>query len=104
VDTSRWQVAWDGSEVAGSVVNGIYPYENAQRGRDIGWLDHVSVRRPWRRRGLSGAPIARSLVVLPERGMSLAALGVDAESPSAADRAAESTWGWTLCTCGSRPR
>ena len=84
VDTSLWQVAWDGSEVAGSVVNGIYPHENAQLGLDIGWLDHVSVRRPWRRRGLAGALIARSLVVLRERGMSLAALGVDAENPTGA--------------------
>jgi mycothiol synthase len=84
VDTTMWQVAWDGSEVAGSVVNGIYPHENAQLGLDIGWLDHVSVRRPWRRRGLASALIARSLAVLRDRGMALAALGVDAENPTGA--------------------
>ena len=84
VDTALWQVAWDGDEVAGSVVNGIYPYENAELGLDIGWLDHVSVRRPWRRRGLAGALIARSLAVLRDRGMTLGALGVDADNPTGA--------------------
>jgi len=84
VDTTLWQVAWDGDQVAGSVVNGIYAHENAQLGLDIGWLDHVSVRRPWRRRGLASALIARSLVVLRDRGMAIAALGVDADNPTGA--------------------
>ena len=84
VDTSLWQVAWDGNEVAGSVVNGIYPHENAELGLDIGWLDHVSVRRPWRRRGLASALIVRSLAVLRDRGMTVGALGVDAENPTGA--------------------
>jgi len=83
-DTSLWQVAWDGDEVAGSVMNGIYAEENRQLGVDLGWLDHVSVRRPWRGRGLAGALIARSLVILRDRGMAEAALGVDAENPTGA--------------------
>jgi mycothiol synthase len=84
VDTSMWQVAWDGDQVAGSVLNGIYAHENAELGLEIGWLDHVSVRRPWRRQGLASALIARSLVVLRDRGMAIAALGVDAENPTGA--------------------
>ena len=84
VDTSLWQVAWDGDEVAGSVMSGIYREENAQLGLDVGWLDHVSVRRPWRGRGLGGALIVRSLAILRERGMAMAALGVDAENPTGA--------------------
>ena len=32
IDTSLWQVAWDGDEVAGLVINGIYPYENERSG------------------------------------------------------------------------
>ena len=83
-DTSLWQVAWDGDEVAGSVLNGIYPDENAKVGVQLGWLDHVSVRRPWRRRGLASALIARSLRVLRDRGMEIASLGVDAENPTGA--------------------
>jgi ribosomal protein S18 acetylase RimI-like enzyme len=84
IDTSLWQVAWDGDEVAGSVVNGIYRDENAKIGIDLGWLDHVSVRRRWRKRGLASALIVRSLEVLRDRGMSVASLGVDSENPTGA--------------------
>jgi mycothiol synthase len=86
LDTSLWQVAWDGDEIAGLVINGIYPHENERTGIDVGWLDSVATRRPWRRRGLAAALIARSLVVLRARGMAMAALGVDAESPTGALR------------------
>jgi GNAT superfamily N-acetyltransferase len=44
----------------------------------------VSVRRPWRGRGLAKALIARSLAVLRERGMAVAVLGVDAANPTGA--------------------
>ena len=83
-DTSLWQVAWDGDQVAGSVINGIYPHENEMLGVRLGWLDHVSVRRPWRGRGLAKALIARSLAVHRGRGMEVAVLGVDAENPTGA--------------------
>jgi ribosomal protein S18 acetylase RimI-like enzyme len=86
IDTSLWQVAWDGDEVAGLVVNGIYPRENEQLGLKVGWLDGVATRRPWRRRGLASALIARSLAVLRERGMEIASLGVDTENPTGALR------------------
>jgi len=42
------------------------------------------VRRPWRRRGLARALIARSFGVIKELGMTEAALGVDAENISGA--------------------
>lgn len=83
-DTALWQVAWDGDQVAGSIMNNIYPDENAKAGVDIGWLDHVSVRRPWRGRGLASALIVRSLATHRERGMTIASLGVDAENPTGA--------------------
>lgn len=89
IDTSLWQVAWDGDEVAGLVVNGIYPRENEQLGLRIGWLDGVATRRPWRKRGLASALIARSMAVLRERGMEIAALGVDTENPTGALRVYE---------------
>ena len=41
------------------------------------WLEHVSVRRPWRRRGLAAALILSACVGLRERGIAEAALGVD---------------------------
>lgn len=84
VDTSLWQVAWDGDEVAGMVLNEIYVDENARIGLDVGWLDGVSTRRPWRKRGLARALISRSLVILRDRGMTVAALGVDTENQTGA--------------------
>ena len=84
LDTSLWQVAWDGDEVAGSVQTWIWKEENEAVGVKRGWLESVSVRRPWRRRGLARAMIAASLVDLRKRGMEEALLGVDAENPTGA--------------------
>jgi mycothiol synthase len=86
LDTALWRVAWDGDEVAGSVMNFIWPKENEVLGFKRGWLEHVSVRRPWRRRGLAAALIAESLHALRGAGMTEAALGVDAENLSGALR------------------
>jgi ribosomal protein S18 acetylase RimI-like enzyme len=71
-------------------MNFIYPAENKALGVRRGWLDHVSVRRPWRRRGLASALIADSLRALRDEGMTEAALGVDAENLSGALRVYES--------------
>jgi mycothiol synthase len=84
LDTSLWQVAWDGDEVAGSVMNVIYREENRELGIDAGWLEHVSVRREWRGRGVASALIASSLAILRDSGMTVARLGVDAENPTGA--------------------
>jgi mycothiol synthase len=78
--------AWDGDEIAGAVVNTINQHENRELGRARGLLDSVFVRRPWRGRGLASALVARSLVLLRERGMTSAWLGVDAENPTGALR------------------
>jgi mycothiol synthase len=90
IDTSLWRVAWDGDEVAGSVMNFIWPEENESLGVSRGWLEHISVRRPWRRRGLAGALIADSLRTLRDQGLEEGALGVDAENLSGALRLYES--------------
>ena len=84
LDTSLWQVAWEGDEVAGVSVNSIYTEENERLGIRVGWLDQVSVRRPWRRKGVGAAVIAGSLRVFRDRGMAEASLGVDAENPTGA--------------------
>jgi GNAT superfamily N-acetyltransferase len=83
-DLSLWLVAFDGDEVAGGILNSIDAAENAALGFQRGLLSSVFTRRPWRRRGLARALIARSLVLLRERGMTSAALGVDADNPSGA--------------------
>jgi mycothiol synthase len=89
LDTNLWRVAWDGNEVAGSVMAFIWGDENEALGLERGWLEHISVRRPWRRRGLASALIAESLQALRAAGMREAALGVDAENVSGALRVYE---------------
>jgi len=76
-----WQVAWAGDEVAGFVLVAVQEAENAALGVKRGWLDSVAVRRPWRRRGLATALVARALVALRDAGFEGAILGVDAENP-----------------------
>ncbi|HLX35200.1 MAG TPA: GNAT family N-acetyltransferase [Candidatus Limnocylindrales bacterium] len=86
LDPSLYQVAWDGDRVAGSVLTSINPDENERLGVNRAWLDHVSVRRPYRQRGLAAALIASTIRLLAARGVEEAALGVDAENPSGALR------------------
>jgi mycothiol synthase len=83
-DPSLWQVAWAGDEVAGSVLPAIYPDDNAASGLERGWLDRVSVRQPWRRRGVARALIVAALRELRARGMDQASLGVDTANPTGA--------------------
>ncbi len=79
-----WQVAWDKDQVAGMVLNFIDEEENKEYHRKRGYTENISVRRPWRRRGLARALLARSLKVLEDHGMTEAALAVDAENISGA--------------------
>jgi mycothiol synthase len=84
IDTSLWRVAWDGAEVAGVCANWVYPEENERLGLSRGWLEQVAVRRPWRRRGVARALIAASMRAFADRGLTSAALGVDADNPTGA--------------------
>ena len=94
-DTSLWRVAWDGDQVAGQVRSFINAEENDRHGRRRGYTEHISVRRPWRRRGLARALIGASFPLLRARGMTEAALGVDTENTSGALRVYEG--------CGFQP-
>jgi ribosomal protein S18 acetylase RimI-like enzyme len=84
LDTDLWVVAWDGDQIAGVVQTWIYPEENATLGVDRGWLEHISVRRAWRRRGVGRAITAEALRRVAAAGMTEAMLGVDAENPTGA--------------------
>lgn len=90
-----WEVAWQGTEVAGMVLSFVDVAENRSYGRQRGYTETICVRRPWRRRGLARALIARSLNKLRELGMTEAALGVDAESEHGALQLYESL-GYTV--------
>jgi len=83
-DPTLFVIAWDGDEIAGAVINVIDRNENEMLNRSRGLLASVFVRRPWRRRGLASALVARSLLLLRERGMTSAWLGVDADNPTGA--------------------
>ncbi len=83
-DPTMWLIAWEGDEIVAGVLNAIHPHENVALGVQRGVLDSVFTRRAWRRRGLARALIAQSLLLLRARGMTSAALGVDAENPSGA--------------------
>lgn len=84
LDTSLWRVAWDGDQVAGSVMPTIWATQNERLGVRRAWLEHISVRRPWRRRGLAQALIVSALEGLREGGIDEAMLGVDGENPTGA--------------------
>ena len=86
IDTTLWRIAWDGDDVAGGVLTWVYASENETLGVRRGWLEHIFVRRPWRRRGLATALIASALAGLRERGMTEAMLGVDADNLTGALR------------------
>jgi ribosomal protein S18 acetylase RimI-like enzyme len=79
-----WRVAWDQDEVVGVVMNRILTTYNQQTGERRGLLAGVSVRRPWRGRGLARALVAESLLAFRDAGMTSAVLGVDAENPTGA--------------------
>jgi mycothiol synthase len=83
-----WQVAWDiaTDQVAGHVLTYILHAENEKYDRKRGYTEAIGVRRPWRRKGLARALIARSLQVQKEQGMTESALGVDSENLSGATR------------------
>ena len=84
IDTSMWRVAWDGDEVVGSVMTFIWPEENEKLGLNRGWLEHISVRRPWRKQGVAKALIVDTLRMLRDLGIAEGALGVDAKNPTGA--------------------
>lgn len=59
-DPRFWYVAWDGDEIAGQVLL------TSEKGEV--YVDQVSVRPPWRRRGLARALLVRALRDVRERG------------------------------------
>jgi len=81
---SLWKVAWDGDQIAGQVLNFVASAENREYNRKRGYTEAISVRRPWRKRGLARALVVHSIAMFKEMGMTETALGVDAENPSGA--------------------
>ena len=89
-DPRFWRVGWADGEVAGAVVTTVPEEENARHDRSRVYVAMVSVRRPFRRRGLARALLAGSLVAAREAGFTSASLGVDTDSPTGATALYES--------------
>ncbi len=89
-DPRFWRVGWDGDQVAGVIITTVPVEENERYERARVYVAQVSVRRPWRRRGLARALLASSLVGAREAGFTSASLGVDTNSPTGATALYES--------------
>jgi mycothiol synthase len=76
LDTRLWILAWDGAEVAGACL----AFDNPDRG----YVDDLSVREPWRGRGLGLALLLEAFARLEARGQTEVVLGVDSQNASGA--------------------
>lgn len=83
IDHTLWQVAWDGEQIAGFVLSKI------QNGR--GEVVEVSVRKPWRRKGLAYVLLVKSLQEFHRRNISIVRLHTDAEGKAGAKQLYEKT-------------
>jgi mycothiol synthase len=84
-DPTLWFVLEDGGEVA--AVELCREHEGEAR---LGWVSVLGVRKHWRRRGLGRALLLHAFHEFRRRGFHAAALGVDAESLTGANRLYES--------------
>jgi ribosomal protein S18 acetylase RimI-like enzyme len=68
------------------VLNFYSQKENEEYNRKRGYTEGISVRRPWRKRGLARALIVQSMKMFKAMGMTETALGVDTQNLSGALR------------------
>ena len=81
-DPTLWFLAMDGEEVAGVCLCRDHGYDSP----DIGYINTLAVRRPWRKRGIGLTLLRHSFVELYRRGRGGAGLVVDAENLTGALR------------------
>jgi len=79
-DPSLWFLAFDGDELVGVALN-LYAKESA-----TGWVDHLSVRRNWRKRGIGKALLLHSFAEFHRRDLHRIKLSVDSKSLTNAPR------------------
>jgi mycothiol synthase len=85
-DPPLWLLAWDGDEIAGEA----WAVERDQCGASVvGVVESLSVRKPWRGRGLGEALLREIFRLLGERGRATARLWVDAQNVTGALRVYE---------------
>jgi len=83
-DPTLWFLACDESEIAGVALN-LFNKET-----ETGWVDHLSVRRAWRKRGMGRALLLQSFGEFYRRGVKRIKLSVDSKSLTHAPRLYES--------------
>jgi mycothiol synthase len=83
-DLALWQVAWAGDTVVGMVRPYINDEDFRVHGIRRGWCENISTHADWRGHGIAKALIGRALRALRDRGMTEAALGVDADNETGA--------------------
>jgi len=81
-DPTLWFLLWDGAELVGFALD----FPEFGTDADLGWVNWLGVRKPWRRRGLAEALLHRSFAELYARGKRRIALGVDAQNVTGALR------------------
>jgi mycothiol synthase len=77
-DPSLWFIAEEAGEPAGVALCSVSD--------QLGWVDTLAVRRPWRKRGLGMALLRHAMGEFHRRGLKRMALGVDSDSPTGATR------------------
>ena len=81
-DPALWFLAMDGDQIAGTCLCNPTVIEDP----DVGWVNSLSVRRPWRRRGLGLAMLQHAFGEFYRRGTRKVGLGVDSSSLTGATR------------------
>ena len=77
-------------------LNYVDETENKDFDRNRGYTEDISVRRPWRKRGLARSLLVQSIRMFQEMGMEETSLGVFVDNPSGALRLYESVGYETL--------
>jgi ribosomal protein S18 acetylase RimI-like enzyme len=84
-DPKLWFLAVGDTEVAGFAICKVHPGD-----AELGWIQILGVRKPWRGRGVGRALLLTAFHAFRARGLRRAGLGVDAENPTGATRLYES--------------
>ena len=79
-DPGLWFLAYEQTEMVGVALNLINKDTNQ------GWVDHLGVRAPWRKRGLGKALLLHSFGEFYRRGIKTIKLSVDSKSLTGAPR------------------
>lgn len=79
-----WKIAWDGDQPVGNIWNYILHNQNQNYNRLRAYTEAISVRKPWRRKGVARALLTRSIQMFRDMGMGETYLRVDTQNSSQA--------------------